>query len=223
MNTRSLLASVFFCSGIAALAQQSATWNGNDLALSYSEARNARDRAAVLASAARRPHYFRYLQIMEMEEVNKDGRTEVRIVAQEPASGMDIAFVINQRVSLKTLGEDPVSQRGRAIAISGIVSHVDDKTGTMHMRQAIVRHKDRLSPSLLGREMLYEIDDRNIFYSFSGGRETVQLAYRDRDLLQHRRILDEQGDQAWADFLAREIAAREKQRREGAKQNVPQE
>jgi len=210
MTYRLIALGVFICSA-SALAQ-SATFNGNDLALYYSEAQTATERRELLASAGRRAHYFRYLQIMEMEEREAGRRREVHIIAQEPASGMDIAFVVNRPVSLRRLEEEPVSRRGRAIAISGIVSHVDDASGTMHLEQALVRHKDRLSPMLKGREMLYEIDDRSIFYSFSGGRENVQLSYRDRDLLQHRHILDEQGDQAWADFLQKKIAERQAQR-----------
>ena len=199
---------------------QSATVNGNDLALYYSEARTEAERSAVLEDAGRRPHYFRYLQIMEMDEVEDRGRVQVRVVAQEPGSGMDIAFTIDQPVSMRILREEPVSRKGRAIAISGTISHVDKETGTLHLRQAIVRHKDTLSPMLQGREMLYAIDDRNIFYSFSGGREKVQLQYRDRDLLRHRgRILTEGGDQAWADFLLQEIAKREEQRE--AQQDEP--
>ena len=219
MKGKSIVFGVWIA-GSCAFGQVSATFNGNDLALYYSEARTQRERVEVLQSAGRRAHYFRYLQIMEMEEQHDGRRRSVHIVAQEPASGMDIAFVVNRPVSLRVLDEEPESRRGRAIAISGIVSHVDDETGTMVMEQAIVRHKDRLAPLLLGREMLHEIDDRAIFYSFSGGRETIQLSYRDRDLLQHRSILTEQGDQAWADFLASEIAKRREQREQEARERV---
>ena len=187
--------------------------NGNDLALSYVEARSENERRELVDGAGRRPHLFRYLQIMELEEVEVGRRTGVRITALEPASGLDITFTVNQPVSLRILREEPESVRGRAIAVSGVIADVDRQTGTFYLDPVIVRHKDRLTPVLGRREMLYEQNDELIFYSFSGGRELVQLQYRDRDLLRHRgRILDVQGEQAWADFLQQELAKRKQQR-----------
>ncbi len=184
--------------------------NGNDWALAYAESQTDQEREELRKEAGRRSHYFRYLQIMEMKEEEERGRSQVNLVTLEPASGLDIAFTVQQPVSLQKLQEEPVTRRGHAIAISGIIDRVEDESGTIYLRQAIVRHKDQLAPMLKGREMLYEIDDRNIFYSFSGGRETVQLSYRDRDLLRYRdRILDAKGDQAWADFLQKKIAERQ--------------
>lgn len=204
---------IFYCGtgmlllmGTMANAQNS---NGNDFALYFSEARHENEREWLLSEAGRRPHFFRYLQIMEMEEVERQGRREVRIIAMEPASAWDIAFTINQRVSLSTLDQEPASEPGRAIAVQGRIQRVDPDEGTIYLDPAIVRHKDRLSPKLVGREMLYEIDDRSIFYSFTGGEEAVSVSYRDRDLLRHRnRIMEEGGDNAWAAFLKREIARR---------------
>ncbi len=187
--------------------------NGNDLALYYVEARSEVERQELVEGAGRRPHLFRYLQIMEMEEVEVGRRTGIRITALEPASGLDVTFTVNQPVSLRVLRDEPVSERGRAIAVSGVIADVDPRTGTFYLDPVIVRHKDRLTPVLGRREMLYETNDEHIFYSFSGGRELVQLSYRDRDLLRHRgRILDVQGEQAWADFLQQELSKRKQER-----------
>jgi len=190
--------------------------NGNDFALSCSEASSETARLALIKEAGRRPHYFRYLQIMEMEDQTAGGRRTVRVTALEPASAWDVMFQVNQNVSLTTLSEAPVSVPGRALAVSGVIKSVDSKTGTIYLEPAVIRHKDRLTPSLSGKEMLYEIDDRSIFYSFNGGREAVAVAFRDRDLLRHRdRIMAEGGDQAWADFLQLEIRKRQAQRQAG--------
>jgi len=197
--------------GVTEVAARSV--NGNDLALYYVESKTDAERQALLDEAGRRPQLFRYLQIMEMDALGEDGQGGFRITAMEPASGLDVVFTVTQRVSLRVLREEPVSERGRAVAVSGVIERVDPQTLAIHLNPVIVRHKDRLAPAV-GKEMLYEIDDRGIFYSFSGGRETVQLSYRDRDLLRHRgRIMDEGGDQAWADFLTREIQRREAARR----------
>jgi len=190
--------------------------NGNDFALSYVESSAERDRLALVESAGRRPHFFRYLQIVEMEESDAGGRRVVRITALEPASALDVVFRVDQKVSLSKLSEEPVSVPGRALAVSGAISRVDAKTGTIFLDPAVIRYKDRLSPSLRGKEMLYELDDRGIFYSFTGGKEAVAVSFRDRDLLRHRdRIMAEGGDQAWADFLQREIRSRQAGRQAG--------
>ena len=46
-----------------------------------------------------RPHFFRYLQIMEMEDHASTGGG-VAITAFEPSSYMDVKFVVTKRVSL---------------------------------------------------------------------------------------------------------------------------
>lgn len=193
------------------------SFSGNDFALDYSEANTPDARRQLLQQVGRRSLYFRYLQIMEMEESPGDSRPQwIKITALEPASLMDVSFTVNQRVSLSRLREDPVSRPGRAVAVSGLIDRVDDVNRTIHLGPVIVRHKDRLAPLLEGKEMLHDLDDRARFYSFTGSGEPVSLSYRDRDLLQHRdRIMQEGGDDAWAEFLRRQIRRREEARKAG--------
>ena len=207
---------LMLAAGADTVAARSA--NGNEFALAYDEASGAAARKAVIDEAGRRPHYFRYLQIMEMEELSEDGRGAVRITALEPSSAMDVVFTVTQRVSLGKLREEPAAAPGRALAVSGVISVPGAPDGrVIHLDPVVVRHKDRLAP-VVGKEMLYEIDEGGVFYSFTGGREPVKLSFRDRDLLQHRnRIMSAGGDQAWADFLTQQIKQRAAARRAGAK------
>jgi len=182
--------------------------NGNDFALFYTEAQTAAARQTLIEEAGRRPHYFRYLQIMELTPLGEGERAGVRIVAQEPASALDVVFTVTQPVSLATLRSEPVSVPGLAIAVSGVIRAVDLDAGTLRLDPVVVRHKDRLAPAT-GKEMRYAFDPDGTFYSFTGGREPVRVSYRDRDLLRHRdRIMAAGGDQAWADFLTRELQRR---------------
>jgi len=189
--------------------------NGNDFALSYVEASGEAARKALLDEAGNRPHFFRYLQIMEMQEIGEGGGGGVRITALEPASALDVVFTVTQPVSLKKLREDPVSAPGRALAVSGVIKALDPATRVIQLDPVVVRHKDRLAP-VAGKELLYEVDEGGIFYAFTGGREPVKLSFRDRDLLRHRdRVMAAGGDQAWADFLTLELKRREAARRAG--------
>lgn len=191
------------------------TSNGNDFALYYIEARTDLERKTLLDEARGRPHFFRYLQIMELEKGEKDGRPFIAIRAFEPASYMDVKFYVSKRVSLTKLSEAPVSTLGDAIAVTGVIKSVADNTITLS--PVIVRHKDRLSPKR-GKELLCEVDPGATFYSYTGGKKAISLTYKDRDLLQHRdRVLAKSGKQGWADFLARELAKRQTMRAAEAK------
>jgi hypothetical protein len=69
----------------------------------------------------------------------------------------------------------------------------------------------------MGKELLGEVDPDAVFYSFTRGRRPVNMGYRDRDLLRHRdRILEERGEQGWAEFLEHELAERRRAREEVA-------
>ena len=191
-----------------ALPGRADTSNGNDFALYYSEGKTKKERAEVLRDAEGRPHYFRYLQIMEMEW-NADA-TAAMITAFEPSSLMDVKFKVVKRESLNKLLEDPESKVGDAVGITGIVRDV--QTNTIVLGPVIVRHKDRLSPKR-GKEFLYEVDPSAHFYSFTGGKRAVNLTYKDRDLLQYKgQIMAQGGKNAWAEFLEREVAKRDKER-----------
>ena len=184
------------------------TFNGNDFALYYSEAKTDKERAELLGKAEGHPHFFRYLQIMEMEP-NSNG-TAVAITAFEPSSLMDVKFVVVKRESLNKLQEDPESKPGDAVAITGIVRNM--ATNSIVLGPVIVRHKDRLNPKR-GKELLCEVDPSATFYSYTGGKRAVSLTYKDRDLLQYRdQIMAQSGKNGWAEFLEKELVKREKDR-----------
>ncbi len=198
--------------GLAAAAG-ARTLNGNDFALGYSEAASDEDRAALLKEAVGQLYFFRYLRILEMRET-KDarGQARVEITAFEPASLMDVAFAVDQPTSLKILRDDPASRPGAALALTGRLKGVEAPGNTIRLDPVIVRHKDRLSPAV-GKESLADLKPDAAVYSYTDGPRPIHVSARDRDLLQHRsRILDEQGAQAWFEFLERELAARKQAR-----------
>lgn len=193
------------------------TSNGNDFALYFSEASTAKAQKSLFDEAKGRPHFFRYLQILESEVIKENGRVAVEIVAFEPASLMDVRFTVRKRNSLRILRSEPESTPGEAIAVTGKIVSIDLKKNSIQLDPVIVRHKDRLSPAI-GKELLCEVSPTATFYSFTGGDREVNLTYKDRDLLQHKeKILAQGGKQAWCDFLVRELAKREKLRAEKQK------
>ena len=208
-----LIALLFLGTGVVrSLAK---TDNGNDFALYYTECATGAERKALLDDAKGRPHFFRYLQIMEMEKGEQGGRPFIAVLAFEPASFMDVKFYITKRISLDKLSEEPRSAIGDAIAVTGVIESVD--TNTITLSSAVVRYKDRLTPKR-GKEMLYEVDPSGTFYSYSGGKKAVSITYKDRDLLQYRdQVLAEKGKQGWTDFLTLEVEKRNKARELEAK------
>ncbi len=203
------------CAGFAAHASAE-TSNGNDFALSYAEAKGPAAKAKELEGAKGRPHYFRYLQIMEIEPATENGHEGFKITAFEPSSYLDVKFTLVMPVSVKMLKEDPASKRGDAIAVTGRV--VDVQGNAIFLESPIMRHKDRLSPAM-GKELLGDINPGAIFYSYTEGPRPVQLEFRDRDLLVNRdEILAKSGPKGWAAFLEGEIAKRKAARAAAAKE-----
>ena len=199
---------------------KAATSNGNEFALALTEAKEPAGRAALIGSASGRPHFFRYLQIIEMQQVMEDGRVGFRIAAFEPSSYMDVAFTVSMPVSLSILKSDPVTKIGDAIAVTGKVLGVDAGKNVILLGEPIVRHKDRLSPKI-GNELLSEVNPGATFYSYTEGPRPVKIEARDRDLLQHRdRVLAAGGPKAWVEFLETEIAKRKQQRAATTKESA---
>jgi hypothetical protein len=199
-------------------ALKAATSNGNEFALMLSEAKSPKARASVFEGAKGRPHFFRYLQIIEMRTTSENGRESLMITAFEPSSYMDVVFAVSMPVSLSILKADPVSKVGDAIAVTGKVVGVDAGKNAIQLNEPIVRHKDRLSPKI-GKELLSEVDPGATFYSYTEGPRPVNLEARDRDLLQHRdRILGAAGPKGWTEFLEAEIAKRKQQRASSTKE-----
>jgi hypothetical protein len=125
---------------------------------------------------------------------------------------MRVEFTVTKRVSLSLLGQEPETRPGDAVAVVGRLAGVDPDTDLITLRPVIVRHKDRLTPKV-GKELLCEVDPTATYYSYTGGKKAVSLTYRDRDLLKFKgEILGKKGKQAWADFLEKEVAERNKAR-----------
>ena len=194
------------------------TSNGNEFALAMSEAKTPAARKAVLDDAMGRPHFFRYLQIMEMQPVTEDGRAGFKITAFEPSSYTDVIFTITMPVSLSILKTDPVTKVGDAIAVTGKLAGIDPGKNAILLAETIVRHKDRLSPKM-GKELLGEVNPGATFYSYTEGTRPIKLEFRDRDLLANRdKIMSAGGPKAWMEYLEAEIAKRKQQRAAAAKE-----
>lgn len=217
MNRLSILLPVLVL--IATVPAKAATSNGNELALALSEARSPAGRTALLATATGRPHFFRYLQVMEIQEVAEQGRPAWKIAAFEPSSYLDVLFTVSMPVSLSILKADPVTKTGDALAVTGKVLGLDPGGTAILLGEPIVRHKDRLSPKV-GKELLGEVNPGATFYSYTEGPRPVKLEARDRDLLQHRdRVLAAGGPKGWVEFLETEIARRKQERAKAATEN----
>lgn len=217
---RPLRLCVYYWMFVAPLALAvAATSNGNEFALALVEAKTPAAKKAVVDDAQGRPHFFRYLQIMEMADATEDGRSGVQITAFEPSSYMDVKFTITMPVSLSMLKSDPPSKIGDAIAVTGKVTGIDAARNTIVLGETIMRHKDRLSPKM-GKELLGEVNPGATFYSYTEGPRPIHLEFRDRDLLARRdEILAAGGPKAWAEYLEKEIAKRKQERaaKEGAR------
>ena len=184
------------------------TSNGNDFALYLSEAQTPAEQKELIDDAKGRPHYFRYLRIVALEEGEIDGRPYMTLLTEEPSSYMKVSFTVTKPISFKKLKEAPTSTIGDAVAVTGRIASVDPKKARIVLKPVIIRHKDRLTPKM-GKELLYELDPSAICYSFTAVKPGVQLPYKHRDLLEHKeRILGSEGKQAWANFLRRELAKR---------------
>lgn len=187
-----------------------ATANGNEFALFYSEAKDDVARKIVLDEALEKQHFFRYLRITAMEEKEENGYPFVMLTTCEPSSKMTVKFAVRKTMSLIVLKQDPPSKIGDAVAVTGVVRHADKKTKTIIINPCIVRYKDRLAPKP-GKEMLEEVDSSAIVYSYTGGKEPVNVSARDRDLVRNEeQMLAKMGPDGWSKYLLGEIAKRDK-------------
>ena len=118
MKKRLTLAATALVIGLT-LSAQAATSNGNDFALYYHEANTPDKKSAVLKDAEGRPHFFRYLKILEMTEGDEGGKHYVDVTAVEPASSMNVKLRISATNSLALLKNSPETKVGDAIAVTG--------------------------------------------------------------------------------------------------------
>lgn len=186
------------------------TANGNEFALYFSEATTDSARKAVLDEGMGKQHFFRYLRITDVVEGEEDGYPYLKVTTVEPSSKLIVKFIVRKSLSIAKLKEDPPSKIGDAIAVTGVVRSADKTTKTILLNPCIVRYKDRLTPKG-GKEMLSERDTSAIVYSFTGGKEPVNVSLRDQDLLRYEgEITAAKGKDGWAKFLLEEIAKRDK-------------
>ena len=191
MKKRLTLAAALLVIGLT-LSAQAATSNGNDFALYYHEANTPDKKSAVLKDAEGRPHFFRYLKILEMTEGDEGGKHYVDVTAVEPASSKNVKLRIS--------------------ATNSLVNSVDAAKNTIVLDSSIVRHKDVLSRKP-GKELLAEVDPTALVYSYTEGPRPIMLQAQDKDLLESRdKILEQGGSKAWFEFLETEIAKRKAQR-----------
>lgn len=186
------------------------TPSGNEFALYLKEAKTPAARKTMLDEAVGKQHFFRFLRIVEMEEGESNGYPFIAVTTAEPSSGMAVKFKVVKSLSLAKLKEAPASKVDDAVAVTGVIQSADPAKRVIVLEPVIVRYKDRLAPKT-GKEMYYERDSSGIVYSFTAGKEPVNVSKRDEDLLQYEdKILSEQGTNAWAQFLLDEIAKRDK-------------
>lgn len=187
------------------------TSNGNDFALYFTEAAGTPRQQQLLEETKGSLLFFRYLQIMELEDLSASGGSGIRIVAFEPASYMDVKFTVTKPVSLSLLRQEPASQRGDALALTGRLLNASAADHSISLESVIVKYKDRLSPAR-GKELLSEVDPGAVFYSYTEGPRPVHLTAENRDLLKHRdRVLADKGPAGWVEFLEQEVARRKQE------------
>ncbi len=184
--------------------------NGNEFSLNLKEAKTPVARKAVLDEGLGKQHFFRYLAITFLQESETNGYPVIDVDAVEPSSGLTVRFAVVKSMSLAVLKEDPVSRIGDALAVSGKIKSAEPEKRLIVLAPVIVRYKDILSPKR-GQELVSERQISGIVYSFTGGKEAVNVSKRDEDLLQFEdQMVAERGKDGWARFLLDEIAKRDK-------------
>jgi len=199
---------------VCLLLMAGVTWgtipSGNEFSLYLTEAKTPSARKTLLDDALGKQHFFRFLTIVDMEKGESNGAPFIALSTTEPSSHMTVKFKVLKSLSLATLLEAPPSGVGDAVAVTGVIQSVDPVKRVIVLNPVIVRYKDRTAPKV-GKEMYYERDTSGIIYSFTGGKEPVNVSKRDEDLLQYEeKITEEKGKDGWAKFLLDEIAKRDK-------------
>jgi hypothetical protein len=203
-----------FCAATVVVTASAKTWNGNELALYVTEATTDAARNELISVALGQQHFFRYLRVVTLREGETNGCPFVFLSMNEPSSRFTVECAVMKTISLAKLKEDPVTKVGDAVALTGVVAGVDVKRKLITLGPVIVRYKDLHAPKA-GKELLAERDSSSVVYSFTGGKNPVNVTLRDKDLLaREKEILATKGKDAWALFLLTEIAKRDKVARE---------
>lgn len=183
--------------------------NGNDFSLDLALAKTPAATKRVIDEALGKQHFFRYLHITGLEEGETNGYPYVDLVTYEPSSKWRVVFKVQKSLSLAVLKQDPASKVGDDLAVTGTVKSVNPAAREIVLNPVIVRYKDRNGPK--SSELYHERDTSGVIYSFTGGKEAVNVSLRDKDLLQYeQKMLTERGKDGWAQFLITEIAKRDK-------------
>ncbi|MBN2302653.1 MAG: hypothetical protein JXN60_09070 [Lentisphaerae bacterium] len=221
------VASLIVCATIFGNFAHAKTENGNDFCLYLLEALDSKrnnEATHLIKEAEDVNYFFRYLEIIDIGSGKSGDFPYVDMVTREPSSYFTLKFRVNKKVSLTKLAEEPVSDKGSAIAISGRIAKVDIKSRTIFIDPVIVRYKDNLAPKA-GKELLGEVDSSAVYYSYTAVKgKKVSISYADRDLIDDNRTrIPEYNDsdakkEAWADFLLKEKSKRDKIRAQKAKE-----
>ncbi len=184
--------------------------SGNDVLRDLKLAKKPAERKAIIDEALGKQHFLRYLSVQSLSQGDSNGAPFIDLMTKEPSSGMTVKFKVVKTQSLIKLKEAPETQVGDAVAVTGVIQSVDPVKWEMVLSPVIVRFKDRASPKMGGREMVYEVDSAGIVYSFTGGKEPVNVSKRDEDLVQNEaQMLEKLGKEGWAKYLKDEIAKRD--------------
>ena len=186
------------------------TGNGNEYALYLTEAKTGAEQRALIADALGKQHFFRYLKIMTMQEGQTNGFPFVFLAMKEPSSQLTVWCTVMKSLSLQKLQEDPPTKVGDCVAITGVVAITDMNKKLIILNPVIVRYKDLPAPQA-GKELLATRDTSSVIYSFTGGKNPVNVTERDRDLVAHEKeMLEKLGKDGWSKYLLAEIAKRDK-------------
>lgn len=186
------------------------TPSGNEFALYLTEAKTDAEQKALVSKALGQQHFFRYLRVVTLQEGETNGFPYVFLSMTEPSSQMTVWCTVMKSLSLAKLKEEPVTKVGDCVALTGVMVIADINKKLIVLNPVIVRYKDLPAPKP-GKELLAERDSSAVVYSYTGGKNPVNVTRRDEDLLQHEKeILGSQGKDAWSQFLLKEIAKRDK-------------
>ena len=186
------------------------TGNGNEFALYLTEAKTGAEQKTLIAEALGKQHFFRYLKVVTMQEGETNGFPFVFLSMKEPSSQMTVWCTVMKSLSLQKLQEEPPTKVGDCVAITGVVAITDMTKKLIVLNPVIVRYKDLPAPKP-GKELLAERDSSAVIYSFTGGKNPVNVTKRDADLLANEKeMLESLGKDGWSKYLLAEIAKRDK-------------
>lgn len=198
------------------------TENGNDLVLYLDEAEGDKILLKeLIGDTGSKNYYFRYLEILSMKAGRDSRGPYITIKTMEPSSYWTVAFTVTKPLSLKLLMEEPISEEGKAIGVTGKISKIEPEKELIILSPVIVKHKDRLAPKR-GKELYGEINPEALYYTFTGVKgKKITISYADKDILPWSDIEDEKEraklkkkiqiqytKEEWFEYLEKKLAER---------------